>query len=414
MLDGIAAIHWTDPSMSKSFTRIFTQQEDNKIYEFCWDSDSLRWTRGNDGYSITSAARPNTNIVAFKAEANKIILGCIGQDGYLWLKKFNADDSGGGKIIYDFFFRLTSTEFRPENLASDPPDPKLASVSANTSLVSVDMSANGQLHWRLIYQADDNTIQQVDYHDNTWNTAITILTDAMPLTPLASVYSITLPDRTDLNPVLFVVYKDTSGVAQQVPWFDGRIGNINDWPLPWDLEGDKDVLGATVTGNAWPPQLILGKQEQGVFVLHMPEASGDIVMTKVSWGDGFMRWSGYHTGMPVGANKPLASVKIGVNIMIYTSSDSGKVFCPDVVLYVRGVFRAGRIQEKNPRPGATSFAVAASAPDASLGSSSLAGAPMATSARTVFASVSEKRRSWWGAAGNIKSGPINSTFSVTA
>ncbi|KAJ7203802.1 hypothetical protein GGX14DRAFT_461222 [Mycena pura] len=315
MLDAIAAIHWTDPSTSKSFQRIFTQQEDNKIYEFCWDSNSLRWTRGNDGYSITSPVRPNTNIVAFKAEANKIVLGCIGQDGSLWLKKFNADDSGG------------------EKLASDPPEPKIPSVSADTSLASVDMSANGQLHWRLFYQAYDNTIQQVDYRDNTWNTATTILTDAMPLTPLASIYSITPPGRTDLHPVLFVVYKDTCGVTQQVPYFVGELEPMQvSWPMEYPPGYDLDpiVLGATITGNAWPPQVIL--EQQGYIMLHMPEASGKIVRAFFTWAMGGLELGDSVTDMLVGVNKPLASVKIGMNVVIYTSSDSGKViggFCCD-------------------------------------------------------------------------------------
>ena len=84
----------------ETFKRIYTQQDDNKIYEFRWDSESLKWTRGNEGYSITTAVHRNTNIAAFKAEADKIILGCIGQDGSLRLKKFNAYDSGGGKAVY--------------------------------------------------------------------------------------------------------------------------------------------------------------------------------------------------------------------------------------------------------------------------------------------------------------------------
>ncbi|KAJ7203867.1 hypothetical protein GGX14DRAFT_569907 [Mycena pura] len=325
MLDAIAAIHWTDPSTSMSFTRIFTQQEDNKIYEFCWDSDSDKWTRGNDGYSITSVMRPNTNIVAFKAEANKIILGCIGQDGSLWLKKFNADDSGGGKIIYDFF-RMTSTEFRPEKLASDPPEPKFTSVCADTSLATVDMSADGQLHWRLFNQAYDNTIQQVDYCDNTWNTATTILTNAMPLTPLAAIYSITPPGRTDLLPVLFLVYKEnTRGLTYQVPYLAGNF--VEQSGMTWPIGGEHTLLklGATITGNAWPPP----PGKEGFLDFHIPEASSKILVRAwSSWTD--LRNSPslggeYMTGMSVDPNKPLASVKIGMNLMIYTSSYSGKV-----------------------------------------------------------------------------------------
>ncbi|KAJ7190717.1 hypothetical protein GGX14DRAFT_603774 [Mycena pura] len=96
-------------------------------------------------------------------------------------------------------------------------------------------------------------------------------------------------------------------------------------PLNWPLDCDYDVLEATIIANAWPPspQPILGNQEQGVYMLHITKASGDIMMARLSWGDGFMRRSGYRTGMLVGANKPLASV-IGVNIMLYTSSHSGK------------------------------------------------------------------------------------------
>ncbi|KAJ7203869.1 hypothetical protein GGX14DRAFT_648109 [Mycena pura] len=325
MLDAIAAINWTDPSTSTSFTRIFTQQEDNKIYEFCWDSDSFRWTRGNDGYSITSAMRPNTNIVAFKAEANKIILGCIGQDGSLWLKKFNADDSGGGKIIYDFF-RLTSTEFRPEKLASDPPELKLASVCADTSLATVDMSADGQLHWRLFYQAYDNTIQQVDYCDNTWNNATTIFTDAMPLTPLAAIYSI-VPPGSDLDPVLFVVYKKTDDLIYQVPYLVGN--NVGPMQVTWPAdEGARGLyrLGATITGNAWPPKLTRNGEEC-LLVLHIPNAStGRILRAIYGWDKDYRNTciEDCLTDMLVGANKPLASVKIGMNLMIYTSSDSGK------------------------------------------------------------------------------------------
>jgi hypothetical protein len=91
---------------TERFRRIYTQHEDNKIYEFCWDSESLKWYQGNGGYPITSVARDNSNLAAFKVETDQIILACIGQDGRLWLKRLKVDNDGRGKAISNFSFDL--------------------------------------------------------------------------------------------------------------------------------------------------------------------------------------------------------------------------------------------------------------------------------------------------------------------
>ncbi|KAJ7226671.1 hypothetical protein GGX14DRAFT_385483 [Mycena pura] len=99
-------------------------------------------------------------------------------------------------------------------LASEPADPELASVSATvTSLAAVDISANGELHWRLFYQASasDNSIQQIDYYDNKWHTATTICTGTIPRTPLAAVDTITPPGKPDTSATLILFFKDIDG-----------------------------------------------------------------------------------------------------------------------------------------------------------------------------------------------------------
>ncbi|KAJ7208625.1 hypothetical protein GGX14DRAFT_454000 [Mycena pura] len=298
MPNGIAAIQWTDNSTSKSFKRIYTQQDDNKIYEFRWDSESLKWTRGNEGYSITPAVHRNTNIAAFKAEADKIILGCIGQDGSLRL--FTK-------------FSLNLTQFPgTAKLALEPADPELASVSATTALAAVDISANGQSHWCMFYQANNNSIQRIDYYDDKWHAATTVVGEAMALTPLAAINTIVPPGTPDAFATLILYF-----------WAIGQPGGLlvsTAWP------------GASVVGVPWPPAA--GKQ--GNFRVYLPEPSGTMTERQNSFVDLELDTIGPSTASPwdgsytfsVGAKPMAVFTDIGGDgdkmVTVHTCSDSGK------------------------------------------------------------------------------------------
>ncbi|KAJ7203778.1 hypothetical protein GGX14DRAFT_461132 [Mycena pura] len=285
MPNGIAAIQWTDNSRSKSLKRIYTQQDDNKIYEFRGDSESLnlKWTRGNEGYSITPAVHRNTNIAAFKAEADKIILGCIGQDGSLRLKKFNAYD--------------------------------------------MDISANGQSHRCMFYQANNNSIQRIDYYDNKWHASMLVESNVMALTPLAAINTIVPPGTPDAFATLILYYRDGIGTL-----------GTRSWPAGW-IEIDGWIPGASVVGVPWPPAA--GKL--GAFRLYLPDASGTMTERQTSFVDLGSETVGPSTPSPWdGSYTPMAVfTDIGGDgdrmVTVHTCSDSGKEingFFYHYVLYV--------------------------------------------------------------------------------
>ncbi|KAJ7199678.1 hypothetical protein GGX14DRAFT_699810 [Mycena pura] len=311
MPNGIATIQWTDKSTSKSFKRIYTQQDDNKIYEFRWDSESLKWTRGNEGYSITPAVHRNTNIVAFKAEADNIILGCIGQDGSLRLKKFKAYDSGGAK------------------LALEPADSEFASVSATTALAAVDISANGQSHWCMFYQANNNTIQRIDYYDNKWHASTTVVSNAMALTPLAAINTIVPRGTPDALATLILYYRDSgTGFLVISAWVGGDHAS---WPAD-SIDTDGWIPGASVVGVPWPP--VAG--QLGAFKLYLPDASGTMTERLNSFVDLELDtipstpspWDNFYT-FSVGAKPMAVFTDLGGDdcdrmVTVHTCSNSGK------------------------------------------------------------------------------------------
>ncbi|KAJ7223540.1 hypothetical protein GGX14DRAFT_387853 [Mycena pura] len=316
MPNGIAAIQWTDNSTSKSFKRVYTQQDDNKIYEFRWDSESLKWTRGNEGYSITPAVHSNTNIAAFKAETDKIILGCIGQDGSLRLKKFNAYDSGGGKAIYQMFAELDSIFLKQGNWPWSRP--------TRNSRLSLPPP-----HLRQWTLANNNNIQRIDYYDNKWHASTTVVSNAMALTPLAAINTIVPPGTPDALATLILYYRASgTGLLVICPWVGGDRAS---WPADY-IDTDGWIPGASVVGVPWPP----AAGQLGAFRLYLPDASGTMTERQNSFLDLELDTVGPSTPSPwdksytfsVGAKPMAVFVDIGGDgdrmVTVHTCSDSGK------------------------------------------------------------------------------------------
>ncbi|KAJ7223537.1 hypothetical protein GGX14DRAFT_540287 [Mycena pura] len=296
MPNGIAAIQWTDNSTSKSFKRIYTQQDDNKIYEFRWDSESLKWTRGNEGYSITPAVHSNTNIAAFKAETDKIILGCIGQDGSLRLKKFNAYDSGGGKTIYQMFAELDSIFLEQGNWPWSRP--------TRNSRLSLPPPHLRQ--WTLVRTGNHTGLCSTRQITTTFNESITTTTSGTLRRPLAS----------------------GTGLLVICPWVGGDRAS---WPADY-IDNDGWIPGASVVGVPWPP----AAGQLGAFRLYLPDASGTMTERQNSFLDLELDTVGPSTPSPwdksytfsVGAKPMAVFVDIGGDgdrmVTVHTCSDSGK------------------------------------------------------------------------------------------
>src|ERR1700761_6366867 len=147
-------------------------------------------------------------------------------------------------------FSLNLTQFSGTGkLALEPADPELASVSATTALAAVDISANGQSHWCMFYQANNNNIQRIDYYDNKWHASTTVVSNAMALTPLAAINTIVPPGTPDALATLILYYR-ASGTGYLVicPWVGAARAS---WPADY-IDTDGWIPGASVVGVPWP------------------------------------------------------------------------------------------------------------------------------------------------------------------